>query len=251
MVRFVMPHAKSVAAPTPPPPLLFGQETGDTVAISVNDIHQGQLGDCFLLSAIGEIALNSPSTIMSMIHANADGTETVTLHGDARGHLPVTLGAPAATLTETVTNVFDSRAVNNGAGQDVVGGQKEIWAQVMEKAYAQAGGGYASIANGGSPVLALEALTGHAASFQSGASLTIAQLTADVGSHDLIVMDTGAGKLGYGLVQDHAYMFEGVQRVGGVAEIKLGNPWGFNQPGLIPLSQLGHNIAEVDVGHLA
>ena len=36
--------------------------------------------------------------------------------------------------------------------------------------------------------------------------------------------------------------------VGGTAMIQLGNPWGFNQPSLIPLSQLASSgIVEVDI----
>src|SRR5690349_24763804 len=37
--------------------VLYLQEAGDTSLISVRDINQGQMGDCFLLSSIGEIAL--------------------------------------------------------------------------------------------------------------------------------------------------------------------------------------------------
>ena len=47
--------------------VLYLQETGDTSLISVNDINQGQIGDCFLLSSIGEIALWHPSAITNMI----------------------------------------------------------------------------------------------------------------------------------------------------------------------------------------
>ena len=52
--------------------VLYLQETGDTAAISVNDIHQGQIDDCYLLSSIGELALFHPSWITQMIRVNAD-----------------------------------------------------------------------------------------------------------------------------------------------------------------------------------
>jgi hypothetical protein len=67
---------------------LYLQEPGDTSLINVRDINQGQMGDCFLLAAIGEIALFHPSAITSMIYANPDGTETVTLNLTASGQLP-------------------------------------------------------------------------------------------------------------------------------------------------------------------
>jgi hypothetical protein len=44
-------------------------------------------------------------------------------------------------------------------------------------------------------------------------------------------------------------MFEGVSGSGANAMVKLGNPWGYDQPSLIALSQLSKaGIDEVDVG---
>ena len=41
--------------------VLYLQEPGDAAEISVNDIHQGQMGDCFLMSST-EIAAASPGS---------------------------------------------------------------------------------------------------------------------------------------------------------------------------------------------
>ena len=154
--------------------VLYLQEAGDASPISVNDINQGQIGDCFLLSSIGEIALFHPSAITNMIQANANGTETVTLYLAANGSLP-TYGTTAfKATTVTVNNTFPSNAVNNGATQDVLNGQKEIWVQVLEKAVATLDGGYNSIANGGNPMIAMEELTGQSTTSMSPGSLTAA-----------------------------------------------------------------------------
>ena len=231
---------------------LFLTEAGDKSAISMTDIHQGQIGDCYLLSPIGDLAATHADTIRNMIHVNADGTETVTLYLAANG----TAARPGATafkaITENVTNLFPSYSVNNGSSQDVVGSQKEIWAQVLEKAAAEAGGGYSSIANGGNPAMAMEELTGHTANAYAPTSMTAAALQAFATAGDLITFDTkNTAGLGYNLVGSHAYMFNGVVSTAGGPAVSLSNPWGFDQPSLIPVSKLSSVFAEVDVGRLA
>jgi hypothetical protein len=244
----------SIAVRETPPSLtqtLYLTEAGDPGAISLNDIHQGQLGDCFLLSSIGEIAMLKPTFISSMIQSNANATETVALYEASNGRLPSWITTAFKAVSETVTNVFSSAAVNNGVSQDVSGSLKEIWPQVLEKAVATLGGGYSAIANGGSPVVAMEELTGHAATFMSPASLTLAALQLFIKAGDLIVMDTlPNGNLPASLVSNHAYMFESVTGSGASAAVHLGNPWGIDQPAPILLSQLSHWIGEVDIGHL-
>src|SRR5262249_444021 len=65
----------------------------------------------------------------------------------------------------------------------------------------------------------------------------------------LITMDTPAsGILPYGLVNSHAYMFEGLSIVSGTAMVQLGNPWGYADPSPIPLSQLSTGFVEIDIG---
>lgn len=248
-------QAAAAAAPVVAAPLtqtLYLQEAGTTSAISVNDLYQGQIGDCFLISSIGELALNHPAAITNMIHVNANGTETVTLYTAANGALPGFGTTVFKAAAVTVNNVFPSYSVDNGATQDVVGSQKEIWPQVLEKAVATLDGGYGAIASGGNPVIPMEELTGHAATYMAPASLTTATLQGFVNAGDLIVMDTAAqSNLPFNLVSGHAYMFEKLTVTNGTAMVQLGNPWGTDQPAAIPLAQLARGIAEVDVGRFA
>ena len=232
---------------------LFLQETGDATVISVNDLHQGQLGDCFLISSIGELALTRPAAITNMIHANANGTETVTLYTATNGHV-AGFGATAfKATTVTIDNNFSTSSVNSGAGQDVANGQKEIWAQVLEKAVATLDGGINAISDGGNPMIAMQELTGHAATCLSPTQLSQQALQSYVNAGDLITMDTANGlALPYNLVGSHAYMFEKMVSSNGQTMVQLGNPWGFAQPALIPLAQLAKaGIVEVDVGRVA
>ena len=92
----------------------------------------------------------------------------------------------------TVSEQFAGYTVNNGATQDVVGNQKEIWPQVLEKAVASLDGGYGAIANGGYPVSAMEELTGHSATSMMAYNLTLSALQSFVAAGDLITMDTPA-----------------------------------------------------------
>ena len=229
---------------------LYITEAGQHSTISVSDINQGSLGDCFLLAAVGELAVYDPAVISKMISVNANGTESVALFEAPNGSVPGPNATQFSLTSQTVTNSFAAGSVNSGVAQDVVGGSKEIWVQVLEKAFAQANGGYAGISQGGSPVIALQQLTGRNAGWESPIQATAASLTADVNRGDLIVMDTAnSSNLPYGLVGDHAYMFEGLVNSNGVSSVRLGNPWGMDQPALIPVTQLAHSgIVEVDLG---
>ncbi len=243
---------KVTPAPTLPKTALYLTEAGDTSAISVNDLHQGQIGDCFLISSIGELALTHSSAITNMIKQNANGTESVTLYTAPNGTSSYYGETTFKATTVTVNNNFLASGVNNGSNQDVVNGQKETWPQVLEEAVANLDGGYGAISNGGNPMIAMEQLTGHSASFMSPASLTLQGLQSDIAAGDLIAMDTpnNAG-LPFNLVGNHAYMFEKLTITSGGAMVQLGNPWGVDQPALIPLAQLSKGFAEVDIGKFA
>lgn len=232
---------------------LYLTEVGQASLITVADINQGQLGDCFLLSSMGEEALFHPSAISKMIHDNGNGTETVTLYVDKSGRLPTFGSSAFKATTVTVNNVFSTASVNNGYSQDTVGNKKEIWAQVIEKAVATLNGGYNAIANGGYPVLAMEELTGRTATYIAPSQLTLASLLQHIGAGDLMTFDTSSqSRLPYGLVSNHAYMFGSLLGSGSAASIQLLNPWGYNQPAAIPLTKLASSgVVNIDIGHVA
>ncbi len=230
---------------------LYLKEAGDTATISVNDLHQGQIGDCFLISSIGELALFHPTSLSNMVKLNANGTETVTLYTGVNGRVPGYGATAFKAVSVSVTNLFPNYSVNSLATQDVVGNQKEIWAQVLEKAYATLYGGYDPISSGGNPTIAMGILTGKSARAVAPGSLTADFLTKNADAGNLIVFDTANSRtLPYNLVGNHAYMFEKLTMVNGAAMVQLGNPWGYNQPSLIPLSQVTKAFVEIDVGQV-
>jgi hypothetical protein len=231
---------------------LYLTEAGQNAPISVADINQGQLGDCFLLSSIGEEALFHPSAISKMIRDNGNGTETVTLYVDRNGRLPTFSSTGFKPTTVTVDNTFSRASVNNGFYQDTLGNQKEIWVQVVEKAFAMLNGGYNAIAYGGYPALAMEELTGQSATYVAPSQMTLAMLQKHVAAGDLMTFDTSSRSgLPYGLVSNHAYMFSQLIGSGGLASIQLLNPWGYNQPAAIPFARLAASgVVNIDIGRV-
>lgn len=126
---------------------LFG-----TAGPSMTDVNQGVLGDCYLESCLAEVAYQNPSIISSMITANGNGTYGVCFYIDG--------AAQYVTVNSALAN---GGACNQGP---------DIWASLVEKAYAQlqAGGVYtgntanygnswSTIGNGGIPDYALTEIT--------------------------------------------------------------------------------------------
>ena len=64
----------------------FVKGAGDVDAIDLNDVKQGQLGDCYLLSAMAAIARANPDVIRSLVSGpNPDGTFNVKIYSDTGG----------------------------------------------------------------------------------------------------------------------------------------------------------------------
>ena len=120
---------------------------------SMNDINQGYLGDCYLLASLAEVADQNPSIIQSMITNNGNNTYGVQLYVDGNAEYVTVNDALADGGTEF------NYATN-------------IWASLVEKAYAQIqasgvitgnsvnyGNSFSTIGNGGDPEYALEEIT--------------------------------------------------------------------------------------------
>jgi Calpain family cysteine protease len=241
---------------------VYVTETGNTNAISVTDVNQGQIGDCYFLSPLIECAAFHPSTIMDAIKINSDGTETVTLYTDSNGK-PVSFNTKTFKQTSvTVTNTFQSNSVNNGSTQAILknltSSTKEIWPSIMEKAFAQLYGGYNAISNGGFPTLAMETLTGKEATATTKASsMSEANITSLLNSGAMLTVDTFYANSIYNTVGHHCYAITGQKTINGVLNVAVTNPWGVYAPGtqtsngtgFIPISKMSSIFVELDVGH--
>ncbi len=269
--QFAVVVAQPDAANTPVTPgkhadqLLFGKETPARTApgtidpqdITQTDVNQGQIGDCYLLAVVGDIAKMKPEIIRKMIKDNGNGTYTVTFYrhkGGISGFFASLFGgSDFEPVLETVDSNFGSNIVNSGQDQAQVGNQHEIWVAVIEKAFAKLNGGYDKITNGGYPMNAMETLTGKKASQKPIGSVTATELQADLTAGKPVVMDSlpqvsPAQKLPFGLVGPHAYMLDSIQQSPKGPIVILRNPWGSQHPPPIPFNQLSQSIGWVETG---
>ncbi len=214
---------------------------------SMNDINQGYLGDCYLLSALAEAAKQDPSAIQSMITNNGNNTYGVRffINGTAQ--------------YVTVNNQLpDGGTIFNAATND--------WASLVEKAYAQvqssgliptgntvaAGNSFSTIGNGGAPEYTLEEITGASAItdfYANGSSWVqyvynnalnavsavagvttasaLSALVTDLGKGFDVILSSytnaTSGRMET-LIADHAMSVYGYDTATGNLEIR--NPWG-------------------------
>ena len=140
--------------------------------VSADDVVQGGAGDCYLLASMSAVAETHPDLIQGAITANADGTYTVGFHEVAAEDGLRDLGLAGMGLEQVIQVLHlpaGSRSSVTVDGQlpteDGLGElyaqtpDDETWAAVMEKGFAKWWGSYTAVGSGGSPGLALTALT--------------------------------------------------------------------------------------------
>jgi hypothetical protein len=201
----------------------------------MNDIKQGQTGDCWMMASLATVAQKDPELIKRMIQQNPDGSYTVTFK---ERQLPFeTYVDRKITVQPTFPNSLSQ------PGDVARNGKGEIWAQIIEKAYAKYKGGYDKI-NGGNPAEFLEAVTGRPSTQHMAGLIDLTypfqQFENDFNSGKSIVLGTNDVITGrYGLVADHAYA---VNRVytdsSGRQMVELYNPWGKQHPQAIPYDEV-------------
>ena len=260
-------NGNSNNVPLPGPVTLYATGAGDTNQIDLNDISQGNIGDCYLMSAMGAVARSHPEVIQNMISENRDAngnvvSYTVTFHETDNGFL----GIPGffgqshdKEVRITVDATFpsgDNHARTSSSDTDS-NGRTEIWPLIIEKAYAQYKGGYDDIGDGGDPANTLSAITGRDTNRVSPGDYSFETLQKDLNDGRAIVYDTKDLDRGFfertfdnifnrtprdehpfGLYGDHAYMVTGAYTdADGQQWVTLRNPWGYNDPKPIPYAQ--------------
>jgi len=153
---------------------LFVTDPKDGRAIHPSDAVQGNIGDCFFVTSLAVTAEQNPDLIKQAVQQNSDGTYTVTFYKESGGFLGI--GSSVQPVKIKVTPDFPSgERVKDGktspvnphiSSNDASGGKQELWAMVVEKAYAQwkgggnASNGYVRLDEGGHTSDVLFALSG-------------------------------------------------------------------------------------------
>ncbi len=95
---------------------------------SYTDVHQGGVGDCYLLAAFGALASSNPSAIENMFHDNGDGTWTVRFYAD---------GTPDYVTVDRDLPYQGNEPFYAGVGGTISSGTNVLWVALAEKAYAE------------------------------------------------------------------------------------------------------------------
>lgn len=187
--------------------------------LSLANLFQGAIGDCWFLAGAGAVAAADPDWIREHIQPQPDGSYEVTFYEERDGDLvPVTVTVDASTIEDGV----------HGAGET------PSWASIYEKAAAaHYGGEYDDIAGGHSQD-ALELVTGRRSETHDDVSLSDIRDGLDDGRIYTVSTETGPGSLNPfdeevdddRIVPNHAYVIDEVREVDGELQVHVVNPWG-------------------------
>ncbi|MEJ7730759.1 MAG: C2 family cysteine protease [Polyangiaceae bacterium] len=230
---------------TPIPGTPFVQGPGDPAPVHGSDVTQGSMADCYLLSPLGALAMQDPSSIEELIRDNGDGTYTITFR-EPNPHdwwafwEPPYREHPVVVTPEFATSEGEPTFAKPG---DRSADGAELWVMLIEKGYAQHRGGYDAIGNSGPPQEALEALTGQESIFLQSRYDSLARVVEELAAgHALVSSSLGAEEARANplftegvrgnppLVASHAYYVTAADPVSGT--ITLQNPHGWDDEGI-------------------
>jgi hypothetical protein len=211
----------------------FVQGTLFGSGVNFQDVVQGNIGDCWLMSSLEETAIQKPQMIRNMFIDNGDATYTVRFFHN---------GTPEYT---TVDRIFPIDLNTNqycyaNMGKSCSDSSVKLWVALAEKAYAQLdesgwtgrpatqqSNSYASL-DAGRPTYPLSQISGVAASSGTLYASLSSALEADFHAGRLITFITRAtlpANAPVNLVPNHVYAMFGYF---GNNVFAVANPWGPN-----------------------
>lgn len=191
--------------------------------ISPNDIFQGQLGDCYYLSALAAVA-EHPDRIERII---------VQKETSEKGAYCVALNILGQWISVVLDDIFPVNP--RGSVPFCYTKTQEIWAMLLEKAYAKVYGGYWNIGCGGITCEALKDITGAPCTYidleEEDQRSTALKTIEDADKKHFIITCSSKGsgehKSEKGIISGHAYTLVSIVHLSdGTELLHLRNPWG-------------------------
>jgi len=223
----VVDHPAADTAYSPVSGSLFGAN-----GPSYLDVQQGQVGDCWLLASLAEVAARDPSDIRNMFTDVGSTMESGSVVELYTVRFFNQAGAPGYVTVDT--------ELPSGGGYYDHPANGVLWVALAEKAYAEANGAgivttqyvgsdsYAALA-GGLPAWALQAITGKSA---SSFAINPTNIAAAWNAGQLIVLGTSNPSSSY-IVGGHAYAVVGYSSSSNTP-FEVFNPWGTDSSGWAP-----------------
>jgi hypothetical protein len=152
----------------------------DTSGVDVTDVEQGNLGDCWFLSAVMAVAKTSPQAIKRLIKPLSEKREGCDVY-EVTLYERHTIGSPTA-HTVRVDDMFVEEADGTPTyahPQQRSAAGPELWVMLLEKAWAAINGGYSKIHFGDSRA-GLVAVSGHDVDTMSPSSHSTKALTKEL-----------------------------------------------------------------------
>jgi hypothetical protein len=209
--------------------------------ISYEDIKQGGMNDCYLLTGLASTASRTPSTIESMFIDNGDNTFTVRFfRSGVVDYVTVDRYLPTDTSGAFIYASKGSHHTNAG---------NELWVAFAEKAYAQLNESgwiyqnntntYEGIGNGGYMSDAFAQITGRKSALGKAIDgNSIINSFNSFNSGQLVGFGSKTSGVAANIVAGHAYSLVGYNA--STQKFALFNPWGINtsssKPGIIEVS---------------
>jgi len=212
--------------------------------VSAEDVVQGQVADCYFVSALSAVASGQPGLIAKGIRDKGNGAYSVRFFR-RKGYGSATYDEVWIDVDADLPSMKGGSRTNYARSGDSDQDGMELWPSLYEKAYAVWKGGYDKMGEGGVPGDALEALTGKSTSYTSASASTPggakddplwarlkaaadkkAPTTAGTYGEDKKAMYEGKR-----LYPWHAYTVVGVKEKDGKRFVVLRNPWGSSEPG--------------------
>ncbi len=205
---------------------------------SVDDVEQGNIGNCYFLTSLSSLAVNKPHLLQDMFIDNGDGTFTVKFYNQANEAEYVTVDRYLPTINNQLAYASQGATASDASN--------ELWVALAEKAYAQLAesgwsrpsvyttayntNSYAAIDTGwmNEAIDVLTDLTTYTYTLHPDAALTEAILANLVETDRLLTVGFTDGN---GLVVDnHAYSMNSFDAI--TREFHLDNSWGFSDASL-------------------